>query len=87
MSCVAGASQMSFHLVWWAFVFPNTGFTIVTIDIGEALQSDAIRWVGSAMTILIVATWLFVLCSHAKALLTKRMMMPGLDEDKDQEDR
>lgn len=65
-------------------VFPNVGFTIATIDLGEQLKSQGIQWVGSIMTIFIFITWLFVLCNHAKALLTKRMMMPGLDEDKDQ---
>ena len=71
----------------WALVFPNTGFTIVTISIGNQLQSPGIQWVGSAMTILIVIAWSFVLCCHARALLTKRMMMPGLDEDKDEESK
>lgn len=62
----------------------NTGFTIAVINIGEELGSEGVLWVGSAMTILIVATWLFVLVSHATALWTKRMMMPGMDEDKNE---
>ena len=73
--------------VRWALVFPNTGFTIATISIGVQLESQGIQWVGSAMTILIVIAWLFVLCSHAYALYTRRIMMPGLDEDKDQESK
>ncbi|KAF4627872.1 hypothetical protein G7Y89_g10281 [Cudoniella acicularis] len=44
---------MSFHQVWWSFVFPNVGFTIATINIGNALMSEGIRWLGSVMTILI----------------------------------
>ena len=35
-----GARKMAFHLVWWALVFSNVGFTIVTIKFGEALKSD-----------------------------------------------
>lgn len=76
---------MTFHLVWWAFVFPNVGFTISTIDIGEQLKSQGIEWVGSIMTILVFIAWLFVLANHIKALLTKRMLMPGMDEDKGEE--
>lgn len=58
VSVVSGAiweQSTSFHLVWWAFVFPNVGFTIATIQIGTALVSEGILSVGSAMTIALVA--------------------------------
>ncbi|KAF7194067.1 Malic acid transport protein [Pseudocercospora fuligena] len=80
---LAGMRQMSFHLVWWAFVFPNVGFTLNTIRIGTQLKSQGILWVASIMTILLVAMWLFVLVCHVKAVVKKQIMMPGLDEDKD----
>ncbi|MGI4851009.1 MAG: tellurite-resistance/dicarboxylate transporter family protein [Janthinobacterium lividum] len=82
ISVLIGIRKMSFHLVWWAFVFPNVGFTIATIDIGTQLESQAILWVGSIMTILLVCMWIFVFVSHLRALLTRNMMMPGMDEDK-----
>lgn len=70
----------------WAFVFPNVGFTIAIIDIGQQLESEGVLWVGSAMTILIVITWISVFVCHVWAVLTERMMMPGMDEDKGEED-
>jgi tellurite resistance protein TehA-like permease len=75
---------MSFHLVWWAFVFPNVGFTICTINIGEALMSEGILWLSSAMTIILVAVWLFVGLMHARAVWKKQILWPGKDEDHDQ---
>lgn len=87
LSLLAGMRDMSFHLVWWALVFPNTGFTIAVIKIGDQLESAGVQWLGSVMTILLIVAWLFVFFSHARALLTRRMMMPGLDEDKDEVDR
>lgn len=51
LAILAAAKEVSFHLNWWAFIFPNVGFTIATIKIGNQFQSEAIRWVGSAMTI------------------------------------
>ena len=71
---------MDFHLVWYAFIFPNTGFTIAVIDIGEQLSSQRIQWVGSIMSILLVGTWLFVIVMHIRAVWKKDIMMPGKDE-------
>lgn len=81
ISVLTGVRKMTFHLVWWALVFPNVGFTIATIDIGKQLGSEGILWVGSAMTILLVAMWIFVFVAHVRAVLTKQIMMPGKDED------
>jgi len=75
---------MSFHLVWWSFVFPNVGFTICTINIGEALMSNGILWLGSAMTVVLVVVWLFVGAAHVRAVLKKEILWPGKDEDHDQ---
>lgn len=75
--------KMMFHLSWYCFVFPNVGFTIALIDIGGALESEAIKWVGSVMTVLLVAIWLFVLFNHGRAVLRKEIMWPGRDEDHD----
>ena len=73
--------QMTFHLNWWASVFPNVGFTIAVISIGGQLESQGVQWVGSVMTILIVALYLFVLVNHVKAVLTKGILVQGKDED------
>ncbi|TIA77643.1 hypothetical protein D6C76_04588 [Aureobasidium pullulans] len=86
ISVLYGIKQMSFSLVNWALVFPNVGFTIAVINIGQQLESQGILWVGSIMSILVFAIWLFNLYAHARAVLTKRMMMPGQDEDKGEEE-
>jgi tellurite resistance protein TehA-like permease len=75
---------MTFKCVWYAMVFPNVGLTIALIRIGEQLLSPAIQWVTSIMTIFLIALSLFVIGAHAKAVIRKQVMMPGLDEDKDQ---
>jgi tellurite resistance protein TehA-like permease len=62
-------------------VFPNTGFTIAVIDIGQQLESPGVLWVGSIMSVLIFITWLLVICAHAYAVASRRIMMHGQDED------
>lgn len=77
---------ITFHLTWWALVFPNVGFTLETIQIGSSLNSVAIGWVGSAMTIVLVATWLLVFSFHVQAVLSKKIMGPGNDDEDKEED-
>ena len=72
---------ISFKLNWWAFIFPNVGFTIATISIGKELASEGILWVGSVMTILLVVMYLFVLVNHALAVWNRQILWPGKDED------
>ena len=74
---------MSFHLIWYAFVFPNVGFTIATISIGRELRSQSILWVGSVMTCVIILVFLLVTVAHVRALWKGQIMWPGKDEDKD----
>ncbi|CAO2658752.1 Nn.00g064750.m01.CDS01 [Neocucurbitaria sp. VM-36] len=75
------AKTMKFHLNWWAFVFPNVGFTIATIKIGDSFQSAGVRWVGSTMTICVVATYLFVLSMNVRAVFVRQILFEGQDED------
>lgn len=70
-----------FALNWWAFIFPNVGFTIATIQIARQLDSQGAMWVGSIMTILLVAMYLFVLVHHILAVWNRVILWPGRDED------
>jgi C4-dicarboxylate transporter/malic acid transport protein len=81
IACLSASTSMSFHLSWWAFVFPNIGFTISVIKIGQSLQSEGILWVGTSMTLLLVVVYLFVLACHIRAVWRKKIWFPGKDED------
>lgn len=70
-----------FHLGWWAMVFPNTGFTIATISIGNALKSEGLLYLGNSMTIGIVCMWVFVLSMNIRAVIVRDIMYPHMDED------
>jgi C4-dicarboxylate transporter/malic acid transport protein len=77
---------ISFHLTWWALIFPNVGLTLDTIAIGSSINSVAIGWVCSAMTIMLVATWIFVLSFHVEAVWSKKIMGPGKNDEDNEED-
>ncbi|KAK3622946.1 hypothetical protein LTR56_021887 [Elasticomyces elasticus] len=83
VALITGLRQMSFHLVWWALVFPNIAFALATGRIGQRLRSEGIMWVASAMTLALVATWLFAVVCNVLAVMRRQIMMPGMDEDKE----
>lgn len=74
--------ELSFHLTWWSFVFPNTGFVLATVEIGRAIESDAILVVGIVLTVIMVCLWLFVAGCHLRAVWRGDILWPGKDEDK-----
>ncbi|KNG44137.1 malic acid transport protein [Stemphylium lycopersici] len=70
-----------FHLGWWAMVFPNTGFVIATIQIGNALKDETVLYVGNGLTIAVITMWFFVLFKHVQAVYVADIIYPGMDED------
>ncbi|EXJ87824.1 hypothetical protein A1O1_04751 [Capronia coronata CBS 617.96] len=81
VSCLAVWKTFRFHMNWWAFVFPNTGFTLATINIGRSLHSQAVMWVGSVMTVGLVIVYLYVLANFVRAVWRKDVLYSGKDED------
>ncbi|KAH6677875.1 malic acid transport protein [Plectosphaerella plurivora] len=78
---VLHSTPVYFHLGWWAMVFPNTGFVLATVSIGNSLQNDAVLWVGTGMSICLVLMYFFVLYHHVRAFIIQDIMYPGRDED------
>ncbi|PVH91094.1 hypothetical protein DM02DRAFT_546466 [Periconia macrospinosa] len=70
-----------FHLGWWAMVFPNTGFIIATINIGNSLKDETILFVANGLTIAVLCMWAFVLYHNIRAVVVADIMYPGRDED------
>lgn len=81
VSNIINAKKISFTLNMWSIVFPNVGLTIALIQIGQVLDSDGIRGVGSAMTILLVIAWLLIAAGNIRAVWTRQILWPGQDED------
>ena len=53
------------------------------IDIGTAIESQAILWTASVATVVQVTLWLLVLVAHIRAVSKKQILWPGKDEDHD----
>lgn len=70
-----------FHLNWYAYVFPNVGFTIATIQIGNRLASSAIQIIGTGMAGSLFVLLIMVAFAHVKAFYNRMICWPGKDED------
>ncbi|RAH49551.1 tellurite-resistance/dicarboxylate transporter family protein [Aspergillus brunneoviolaceus CBS 621.78] len=81
LGSVVRAPPHDFHLNWWAMVFPNTGLTLATITLAKSLDSAALKWVGVGMSLCVICMFIFVFVSTIRAVLLKRIMWPGRDED------
>ncbi|KAL2071798.1 hypothetical protein VTL71DRAFT_13033 [Oculimacula yallundae] len=81
IAMIDGIPHNDFHLNWYAKVFPNVGFTIATIKIGERLDSPAIQLVGTGMAAVLFFSWCIVFFCHVKAVVTHMICWPGRDED------
>jgi len=86
VAVIAGIRQMSFTLNWWAFIFPNAGLTLAIIQLGKVYKSPGVDWVASVLTILLVVMWLLVTVANIRAVVQKKILWPGKDEDADMED-
>ncbi|KAL0935796.1 c4-dicarboxylate transporter malic acid transport [Colletotrichum truncatum] len=73
--------KMEFTLNWWAFIFPNAGLCLATINVGNVLQSDGIKGVTSALTLLLVIAWLVVAVANIRAVMKGKILWEGRDED------
>lgn len=62
-------------------VFPNSGFIIATINIGNSLQDEIILYVANGLTVAILLMWAFVLYHNVRAVIVQDIMYPGRDED------
>ncbi|KEF54991.1 uncharacterized protein A1O9_08643 [Exophiala aquamarina CBS 119918] len=76
-----GIRQMRFTLNWWAFVFPNAGMCLATIELGQALNSSAIKGVSCAMAVLLIVAWLVIMVLNIIAVRKRNLLWEGMDDD------
>lgn len=81
VSVLYTAKNSHFTLNYWAFIFPNAGLVIALIHIANALENDGLRWACSGSTVLLVVLWFWVAFLNVKALLQRKVLYPGMDDD------
>ncbi|KIY01589.1 uncharacterized protein Z520_03141 [Fonsecaea multimorphosa CBS 102226] len=57
---VATSGRFPFNMGWWGFIFPVGVFTLLTITIGEELESRFFKILSCVLTAACVAMWLVI---------------------------
>jgi C4-dicarboxylate transporter/malic acid transport protein len=81
VATIEAIPRNDFHLNWYAYVFPNVGFTISALKIGERLNSPAIQAVGTGMAAVLFFLWILIMVCHFRAVVQRKICWPGKDED------
>jgi len=70
---------MAFDLLWWAFLFVNSGLTLTAIHIVNILGIPNVEWITSTMTVMLFTGWLLRGTCHAGSdaqIEQEQMMVP-----------
>lgn len=81
IATIESSRRNRFRLNWYAYVFPNVGFTIATIKIGQQMNSAIVMAVGTGMVGCLFCVWVLVVVCHVKAVWQKQICWEGMDED------
>ena len=81
LAVAVGMPDRRFHLSWWSFVFPNVGFVIASIRIGNAVGNQGVLCVSTFMTAGLFVAWLFIAFRCVRAVYRREIVWPGHDED------
>lgn len=77
--------RMDFAMTWYSFIFPNTALTTATFSVAQALDNNRpINIVGCVLTVGLIPLWLFVAYMQVRAVLTRQILWPQKQEDRDE---
>jgi C4-dicarboxylate transporter/malic acid transport protein len=79
---IATSGGFPFNMGWWGFIFPVGVFTLLTISIGEELESRFFKVTSCVLTGICVIMWLVVAVMTVQRSLTGKMFFaPCLGTD------
>ncbi|KAH6719485.1 sulfite efflux pump SSU1 [Leptodontidium sp. MPI-SDFR-AT-0119] len=70
---IATSGGFPFNMGWWGFIFPVGVFTLLTISIGEELESQFFKILSCVLTGTCVVMWLVVAAGTAQRSWTGKM--------------
>ncbi|KAF1814809.1 hypothetical protein P152DRAFT_391685 [Eremomyces bilateralis CBS 781.70] len=81
----AAKGHMEFAMTWYSFVFPNTALVSATFTVAKVLgPSRPIQIFGCVLACMVLLTWAFVFCMTIRAVITRQVLWPQMQEDRDE---
>ncbi|KAL6718745.1 hypothetical protein ACLMJK_002979 [Lecanora helva] len=79
---IATSGGFSFNMGWWGFIFPVGVFTLLTITLGEEMESRFFKILSCVFTGMLVVAWLIIAAGTLRNSLTGKMFFsPCLGTD------
>ncbi|EKM54238.1 uncharacterized protein PHACADRAFT_257945 [Phanerochaete carnosa HHB-10118-sp] len=66
----------NFGLAWWGAVFPNGTYALLTVQLGNVLQSRFYHGFGAAWSCVVMLLWLVLFLRSIPAFITGTMFLP-----------
>lgn len=61
----------------FSFVFPNSALVTATMALGNSLNSNGLKLLGTVLSCLLVLVWIFVFSMMIRGLYLRRLLWPG----------
>ncbi|KAF7330300.1 Sulfite efflux pump SSU1 [Mycena venus] len=60
--------SVPFSVAYWGTIFPNGVFALLTVELGEVLESPTLNYLGAIFSVLVCLLWLFVFAKTIPAV-------------------
>jgi tellurite resistance protein len=70
-------ARLKFFLSWWAYSFPLAAISIASMVMYELSGTDAYRWIGAGLLLLLTAIVALLLVRTGIAVVKHRICLPG----------
>ncbi|KAJ7735444.1 voltage-dependent anion channel-domain-containing protein [Mycena olivaceomarginata] len=60
--------SISFSIATWGTIFPNGAFALLTVELGDVLESRALNYLGAIFSVLVLLQWIYVLTKTIPAI-------------------
>ncbi|KAJ6617489.1 voltage-dependent anion channel [Mycena sp. CBHHK59/15] len=68
LSIVIHQKTVPFSVAYWGTIFPNSVFTLLTVELGSVLDSPVVNYLGTIFSVMVLLLWIFVFVKMTPAI-------------------
>ncbi|KAJ6629293.1 voltage-dependent anion channel-domain-containing protein [Mycena sp. CBHHK59/15] len=62
------SKTVPFSVAYWGTIFPNSVFTLLTVELGSVLDSPVVNYLGTIFSVMVLLLWIFVFVKMTPAI-------------------